>query len=120
MVPLLLASVAADASDGLIRFSGHIVDPPCAVGRAGADIVLERCPLAARGAAIQVMPLDDAAPARLLDNPLGKGQRSSVSTVRATALADNALSFSSRYRLSAADGMQTPTSGRYLVTVDYL
>ncbi|MEQ4573442.1 MAG: hypothetical protein ABN502_00620 [Gammaproteobacteria bacterium] len=71
---LLLASFAVHVTGGTVRFSGRIVDPPCAIGQARditREIVLDGYLLAAQGARIQVVSFDPATPARLTDLAAG-------------------------------------------------
>lgn len=116
---LLLASFAAQATGGTVRFSGSVVEPLCSIGQArdaAREILLEGCPLSAEGARLQVVPIEAAAPAKLAGSVAGSG--AAELDVLAQEFASNALSFSSRYSLVAADN-RSPAAGSYLIIVEY-
>lgn len=111
---LLVTLPVTAMADGLVRFSGRIVDAPCAASiPAPGELVLDGCPMAAEGSRLSVVALGNAAAVQLED--LDSGAIATRIPVAAAAIDANRHNFSSRYRIHP-DG---PT-GAYMVRIDYL
>ncbi|WP_154656598.1 fimbrial protein [Novilysobacter defluvii] len=115
-LPVLLGAPTAALADGVIRFSGRIVEAPCAI-RVPADgqFALTGCPLSAEGSTLTIERSGPGAGARLVD--VASGAAAERLPVAAAEVAVDRRNFSSHYRIEPA----TPGStDAYLVSLDYL
>ncbi|WP_078758946.1 hypothetical protein [Novilysobacter spongiicola] len=115
----LLAALAVPApvlADGLIRFSGRIVEAPCVASISAAnEVMLSNCPMAAAGSTLEISSLSGQGPARLVDPASGAG--AGEVPVAAETIVDNKRNFSSRYHIEPA---AQAAGGTYMLRIDYL